>query len=246
MTQINLTRDQILRVLEAGARLDELLECADDYSSLETAVLESELAGMLVDRVRHAIAPKPIPAGYDTRYGVILADPPWPFRNASGRGVAENHYRTMSVADICNLPVAHHAADDCVLYLWAVWSNLPEAFEVMNAWGFTHKTGMPWIKICNGTGVDDDGEFSPRMGTGFWVRGCSEVLLIGTRGKPAVPEPSDRLLGLLAESAKHSKKPEDVYELAERHAGPYLELFARERRAGWSVFGNEVEGSIEL
>lgn len=174
--------------------------------------------------------------------GVILADPPWQYRNRGGNGAAENHYPTMTIDELRSLPIAALAANNSVLYLWATWPQLPDALQLIAAWDFTYKAGLPWIK----GGLNDDDTFAPQMGTGFWVRGCSELLLIATRGKPAVPPPAERMLGLLAPRARHSQKPEDVYFLAERHSGPRLELFARDHRDGWDVYGNEVEQSIML
>ncbi|MCB0190218.1 MAG: DNA methyltransferase [Caldilineaceae bacterium] len=174
------------------------------------------------------------------QYGVILADPPWEYRNAGGNGAAANHYPTMAIKDICGLPVANHAAKDAVLYLWANWPQLPEAMQVIEAWGFTYKTGFPWVKILDNDAV------TPIMGGGFWVRACSELILIAVRGKPAVPPAADRPLGLLGPRLEHSRKPDDIYQLAERHAGPWLELFARRPRVGWDQFGNEVDASVSL
>jgi len=181
-------------------------------------------------------------------YRTIIADPPWRYHNAGGNGAAANHYPTMSVSDICALPVGNIAATGAVLYLWATWPMLKEAMQVIDAWGFVQLTGLPWIKTQGAPTVDLWGElhWRPAMGTGFWGRGCSELVLIATRGAVSVPEIDDRPLGLLAPRLKNSRKPESVYELAERHPGPYLELFARRRRQGWDVYGNEIEGSIAL
>lgn len=176
------------------------------------------------------------------RYGVILADPPWAYRNAGGNGAAANHYPTMNIDELCALPVGYLAANTSILYLWATWPQLPESMRLIAAWGYTYKTGLPWVK----GNLSDDDTFKPSMGTGFWVRGCSELLLIAVRGKPAVPPPAERKLGLLAPRARHSQKPNDIYELAERHPGPWLELFAREHRVGWDVYGDEVAQSICL
>ncbi len=182
-----------------------------------------------------------------TLYRTLIADPPWQYRNAGGNGAAENHYPTMSIGDICSMepfgrPVRELVAPDAVLYLWATWPMLVEAQQVINAWGFTYKTGLPWVKTNTPLAPDlwGDLQWRPAMGTGFWVRGCSELLLIATRGLPPVPD--DRPLGLLVDlRQEHSRKPAAQYELAERHPGPYLELFARPPvRTGWDAWGNEV------
>jgi hypothetical protein len=108
----------------------------------------------------------------DKRYGVILADPPWrfePYSRITGMDrAADNHYPTSALEEIKGLAVASIAAPDCVLFLWATVPMLPQAHEVMAAWGFAYKSNFAWAKN--------------RMGTGFWNRNKHELLLIGTRG----------------------------------------------------------------
>lgn len=164
--------------------------------------------------------------------GTVVADPPWNYRNRSNNGAAEKHYPTMTDEQIAAIPVASVVAADAVLYLWATWPKLPEAMAVLEAWGFTYKTGFPWVKL------QKDNQ-TPAWGTGFWVRGCSEPVLIGVRGK-AKPPKTAAYMGLLGPGLRHSRKPKTIYELAEQHPGPYIEFFAREERAGWTSVGNEV------
>ncbi len=116
----------------------------------------------------------------------------------------------------------------------------------MDAWGFQYKTGFPWIKILDEPRMSLFGDMiiKPQYGVGFWVRGASEYVAIGTRGK--VSPPNSGFVGLLSENFQHSRKPENIYEIAESLPGPYLELFARRRRDGWDAFGNEIEGSVNL
>ena len=180
-------------------------------------------------------------------YRLILADPPWAYRNG-GRGAARNHYPTMSTPAICALevdgvPVAQLAHPDSVLILWATNTHVPDALEVLQAWGFEWKTMLPWIKTLDAPAVDLFGELDakPFMGLGHWVRGCSEPIIIAARGDAKAPAPADRYLGLLAKPLRHSRKPENVYQLAETFPGPRLELFARYARPGWDCWGNEVE-----
>jgi N6-adenosine-specific RNA methylase IME4 len=176
------------------------------------------------------------------KYGVIIADPPWQYEQNKIRGAAENHYDVLTIDDICALPVQDAAADDAVLLLWATWPLLPEAMRVMGAWGFAYVSGFPWIKIHGAPQQDLWGEqfIRPRYGVGYWVRGCSEPLLIARRGKPALP--SNDFMGLLSENYRHSRKPENLYHFAESLPGPYAELFARRPRSGWVCFGNEIDG----
>lgn len=183
--------------------------------------------------------------GVESGYGVVLADPPWRYR-CQGNGAAKGHYDTMKVEDICALRVGEIADPDSVLILWATWPCLQEAFEVVRAWGFAYKTGFPWIKMVGEImpNLFGDIEARPAYGTGYWARGTSEPILIATRGEPEVPYST--FSGLLANRLEHSRKPDDIYQFAEQHAGPYVELFARREREGWDVWGDEVESSVQL
>ena len=207
---------------------------------------------------------RPAPAAGPKRYGVILMDPPWQYRNKSARGAAAKHYGTMSLTELRRLPVQRLAAGHCVLLMWATWPCLPEAMALGAWWGFGYVTGLPWIKVTQesarmvqegqltlfesfGDWGQEPVQFAPKMGTGFWVRGCSELMLIWRRGHPRPPAPSEVPLGLLSKQFRHSKKPDNIHDLAECIPAEHrLEMFARERRTGWDVFGNEVEGSIKL
>lgn len=174
------------------------------------------------------------------QFGVILADPPWNYANAGCRGAAENHYPTMSVDEICALPISTLAGNSCVLLLWTTWPQLQEGLQVIKAWGFSYITGFPWVKIIGEPSQTrwGDWQIEPQYGVGFWMRGCTEPLLIARRGK--VSPPTDGLVGLLSENYRHSRKPENVYHYAETLPGPYLELFARRLRLGWNSWGNEA------
>jgi N6-adenosine-specific RNA methylase IME4 len=184
----------------------------------------------------------------EVRYGTILADPPWQYGNNTKRlnGTTGRHYADMALADICALPVRDVAAEDAVLLLWTTWPMLRDAFAVIDAWGFEYVTGLPWVKVEQLPTRTLDGGLmgKPTYGVGFWGRGCSELLLLCRRGEVAVRTPH---VLLLSENFRHSQKPGNVYELAEHMPAPRLELFARgHARAGWDVFGNQVEGSIAL
>jgi N6-adenosine-specific RNA methylase IME4 len=176
------------------------------------------------------------------RYGVIVADPPWQYEQSTGSGAAEHHYHTMALGDLCALPVGDVAGKDAVLLLWATWPLLPEGLRVLSAWGFCYVTGLPWIKIHGvpQTTLWGEVEIMPRYGVGFWARGCSEVVLIGRRGTPQLP--AGDFMGLLSENYFHSRKPDNIHHYAESMPGPYLELFARRPRVGWTCLGNEIDG----
>jgi len=192
------------------------------------------------------------PAEDLTRYSLVMADPPWAYRNG-GNGAARNHYQTMTPAQLQALPVSRLAAPDAILILWATWPQLEVAMNLFPAWGFSYVTGFPWLKLAEGSWSDvltadlfgQPPSLTPAYGTGAWARGCSEPILIGRRGK-AKPL-TGSWLGIIGERLQHSRKPDSIYQYAETvSAGPYLELFARRPRPRWAVWGNEAEGSIDM
>lgn len=193
------------------------------------------------------------------KFRTILADPPWryggsdQFQSNGGKRTAKdankamraarNHYSTMSTEEIAALGdlVKAVSEEDCVLILWGTWPLVPDAIAVMHAWGFTHVTGFPWIKIIGEPMRGLFGELVMKIiyGLGFWVRGCSEYVLIGRRGKVTA---NIDVAGLISENFAHSRKPENIYDYAEHHDGPFLEIFARRTRDGWVSLGNEIDG----
>lgn len=184
-------------------------------------------------------------------YGAILADPPWKFETwgsqENSEHCVERHYSTMTIDEISKLPVGDLAAKDAVLFIWICWPTMHRALEVIESWGFTYKTcAFCWIK-ANGTQVDMFGEnFPVQIGTGYWTRSNSEVCLLATRGQPKRLN-ADVRQGIIAPRREHSRKPDGVHERIERLvAGPYLELFARQKRAGWDVWGNQTDKFKEV
>lgn len=174
------------------------------------------------------------------KYNIIYADPPWQYKVYSRKGTgrsAENHYHTMNISDIQSLPVAELAADDCILFLWVTFPCLLEGLAVMQSWGFTYKTcGFNWVKKNKRA----DTFF---MGLGFWTRSNSEICILGTKGRPkraskAVLQVCDARIG------EHSKKPDEIRERIVQLCGdvPRIELFARERYAGWDCLGDAIDG----
>jgi N6-adenosine-specific RNA methylase IME4/ParB-like chromosome segregation protein Spo0J len=167
----------------------------------------------------------PLPQG---PFQVIYADPPWQLPGDPESAFApENHYPTMPLADITALTVP--AADEALLFLWAVNCLLPQALEVMAGWGFTYVTNLVWVK--------------PSIGLGRWVRNRHELLLVGRKGGFPAPE---HLPDSVVEAARgrHSEKPACVYGLIERMCpgASKVELFARGKpRPGWIFWGNEVD-----
>lgn len=170
------------------------------------------------------------------KYSVIYADPPWTYRNG-GNGAAKNHYATMTAEQIKNLPVAHLAKDNAVLFMWSTFPNLKHALETIEAWGFEYKTlAFNWVKR-NKSG---NGWF---WGLGFWTRANSEICLLAVKGKPK--RISARVHSVVdAPIARHSAKPAEVRERIVELMGdvPRIELFARNTVPGWDAWGNEVYG----
>lgn len=180
-----------------------------------------------------------------SRYKAILCDPPWRFNVRSEKGTGRGaiaHYPVMSLKDIKALPVQDWAADDCALFLWAIDPMLPQALEVIEAWGFTFKTvAFYWVK------QNKDG--SPFTGLGYWTRANAEQCLLATRGRPRRLARNIKRVHLSLRR-EHSRKPDAIAdEITRLVAGPYLEMFAREARAGWEAMGNQTdlfnEGAVE-
>lgn len=175
----------------------------------------------------------------DGVFKTILADPPWRFTNRTGKVAPEHRrlkrYSTMSLEEICNLPVCSTAADNSHLYLWIPNALLPWGLQVMEAWGFTYKTNLIWFKVRRDGGPDG-------RGVGFYFRNVTEVLLFGVRGRMRTTVGGRRQVNLFSEQKqRHSVKPEAAYRVIENCSdGPYLELFARQRRDGWTSWGNEI------
>lgn len=175
------------------------------------------------------------------KYQIIYADPPWRYENSGGQGVAENHYKTMSVEEICNLPISTLTDKNAVLFLWVTFPQLAEAFRVIEAWGFKYKTvGFVWIKQ-NRSG---NGFF---FGLGYWTRSNAEVCLLATKGKPKRQSRKVSQL-IISPLERHSKKPDKTRDLIVELMGdlPRLELFARESTPGWDVWGNEVDSTVKI
>jgi len=147
----------------------------------------------------------------------------------------------MSAADIAAMPVSEIAKDDAVLFLWGCWPMLDQALEVVRGWGFKYKScAFVWMK-ANAQQIDmfrDD--LDTDMLLGYWTRSNSEFCLLGTRGKPK-RQAADVRQGIIAPRREHSRKPDGIHERIERLvAGPYCELFARQQRDNWDVWGNET------
>lgn len=179
----------------------------------------------------------------EKKYNIIYADPPWSYRRGGetkgSRGSAKKHYKTMTTEDICALPVRELRAEWAVCLMWATFPNLPEAFKVMEAWGFTYKTAaFVWVKKNRKNG----GNF---WGMGAYTRANAEVCLLGiSPGTKGIVRNHSVHQIVEAPYQGHSRKPVEIRERIVQLLGnvPRIELFARERAEGWDAWGNEVEG----
>ena len=174
----------------------------------------------------------------------ILVDPPYRFETWSDAGrdrSADRHYPTMTMGELRRLDVAALAAPDSVLFLWATWPMLFQARALIKAWGFKYQTcAFCWTK-ADASQLDmfrDDVDVA--IGTGYWTRANTEPCLLATRGQPRQIH-ADVRRAIVEPRREHSRKPDEIHNRIERLvAGPYLEMFARRRRAGWTVWGNEI------
>lgn len=214
---------------------EELSNALDSFASWRDVVRDLKRERDAADNI--PAEPPAIPEG---KFATFVADPPWRYGNTSTRGAAENHYGTMSIEELCDLDVVrNHAANEAHLYLWATAGHLPEAFRVMEAWGFEYKTYLVWVK--------------PQMGMGNYFRVSTEIVLFGVRGGMRTQR-RDVKNYFEAKRAKHSAKPPMFHDLvASCSPGPYMELFSRcsadqmltgcqcsKCRLGWTVWGNQA------
>src|SRR5579863_6801532 len=175
------------------------------------------------------------------RFTTVLADPPWRFTNRTGKIAPEhrrlNRYETMTVPEICTLPVDQIATTVAHLYLWVPNALLPWGLQVMNAWGIEYKSNLIWHKVRKDGGSDG-------RGVGFYFRNVTEILLFGIRGKNArTLAPGRSQVNCIAtRKREHSRKPDEQYPLIEDCSpGPFLEMFARGNRENWTSWGNQAE-----
>lgn len=177
------------------------------------------------------------------QFGTILIDPPWRFANKTGK-IAPEHkrlarYQTLSLEEIAALPIADLAAPICHLYLWCPNALLPEGLETMRLWGFRYKSNIVWHKVRKDGGSDG-------RGVGFYFRNVTELLLFGVKGKSArtLAPGRSQVNYIGSRKREHSRKPDEQYPIIEACSrGPYLEVFARGERGGWTSWGAEANRS---
>ncbi len=178
------------------------------------------------------------------KYSVIYADPPWAYRtwrNKSKGRSAESHYPTMSIEDIKSLPVGSLAEKNCALFMWITFSLLKEAWEVLDAWGFTYKSvAFVWIK---------QNKKSPTLfwGMGYWTRANAELCVIATKGSPKRLSARVHQV-VMSPVEEHSKKPDEIRKRIVQLMGdvPRIELFARQNAEGWDSWGNQVPNCVSI
>jgi N6-adenosine-specific RNA methylase IME4 len=196
------------------------------FAEIKAGHVAADLAARKVRRALrdNSLKAPPLPEG---PFELIYADPPWQLGNPDSVNAPENHYPTMPLHAIKDLQPP--AAENAVLFLWAVNCLLPQALDLISSWGFSYKTNLVWVK--------------PSIGLGYWARNRHELLLFAIRGTIELPEPANAPDSVIeADRRRHSEKPKLVYELIER-AYPQLsklELFARNMRQGWHSWGNQA------
>ena len=178
-------------------------------------------------------------------FGTILADPPWRFMNRTGKVAPEHHrlsrYDTLSWKEIAAMPVSELAAERSHCYLWVPNALLAEGMAVLESWGFTYKTMIVWAKRRKDGGPDG-------RGVGFYFRNVTETILFGVRGGLRTGAPGRRQVNMIeTRKREHSRKPDELYPIIEACSpGPYVELFARYPRSGWTAWGNEVADNAAI
>lgn len=214
----------------AGLKRDDAVAILEQARANKWTVSKTRAATMAL-RTEQKFGKVSRQAFPDDVYSVLLMDPPYRYKDGSvpPEDSPNSRYSTMAFADLAALPVERLAAKDAVLFLWAPSAKLPEAISLMQSWGFEYKTCAVWIK--------------DRIGLGTWLRSRHEHLLIGRKGT-AFPPPkeSDRPDSVFfSPREEHSKKPDCVYSMIERMCPDqrYLELFARQYRAGWDGWGDQ-------
>lgn len=215
--------------LDVLSKLDEAhqKEVVDHAKKTGTKNLKTAARNLAKSKVVEEIKkePAPMPEG---PFRVIAADVPWPYERVDDpthRGSID--YPPMSIEEMCALKVPELAHDDCILWFWTTNAFMHEAYHVIDAWGFTPKTILTWVK--------------PKMGVGNWLRNQTEHCIVAVKGKPVV-QLTNQTTKLEAPTREHSRKPIEFYELVESLCpGSKVELFARERREGWEPWGAEKE-----
>jgi N6-adenosine-specific RNA methylase IME4 len=207
------------------------------------------------DELIKAIHIPNVTAGFDCKitdknmkkYQIIYADPPWEYKESGGghRGTAGLPYQTMSTDDICRLPIQQIADDKSILFIWVTFPRLEQGLRVIKEWGFMYYgLGFDWVKL-NTNGI------TPFWGMGYYTRQNSEICLIGVKkdkNNRIKPQVRNILSVIHSPRREHSRKPDEIRDYIVKICGdiPRVELFARQKTAGWDVWGNEVASDIAI
>ena len=232
LADLNTTKRESANAQVMAQAADAVREWAKTAKAV-TPAKAAKVAKAALHRAEVKAAP-PLPVGI---FDVLVADPPWAYSNSGGLpGQAENHYAAMPLDALKQMPLPQ-MAENAALFLWATNPLLPEALELVSAWGFSYKTNVVWVKT----------ELQ-KPGVGFYVRGRHELLLICTRGR-FVPDQAGRSpIGSVVSApiGEHSRKPDEAYALIEAiyPGSRYVELFARRSRSGWATWGSTGEGAL--
>ena len=225
---------ELIRDTPIADSTTQLLELARLKHEEQVAVAKQSIEGkMTIPEAKREIKKK---ANYESKktlkpftgkYQVIYADPPWSYNNSGFTQSAASQYPTMAIDKICELRVSDISDNDAVLFLWATSPLLPDALKVIIAWGFEYKASIIWVK-------------DKAPGIGWWVNTKHEILLIASKSNN---HPLEKFDSVVEESVtRHSKKPNVFYDMIEKmYTGAKIELFAREKRDGWEVWGNEPD-----
>lgn len=180
-------------------------------------------------------------------YQIIYADPPWAYNQRadtdSFRGGAMRHYSTMTTPQICALSIAKLAAKEAMLFMWATFPCLPDALQVIEAWGFEYCTcAFTWVKL-------NPKSAAPFFGVGYYTKSNAEICLLARRGTKAIkPAVNTESQIIISPRMEHSRKPDEARQRIERMYPQCskVELFARQAVPGWDVWGNQIEVSAGL
>ena len=215
-------RHRFRQMAGARDRVVELIQTATDSDELSRAQILKGLPSRKRDQ--------PVRGVQAGQYGALVIDPPWRYGNAATRGAAEDHYPTMTIDELVALPglcAPLRESENSHLYLWTTAGMLRDAFDLLAAWGYTYKTNLVWAK--------------PQIGMGNYFRVSHEHILFGIRGDAGRTQDRTLRSWFAAPRERHSRKPLAFYDLVEKASpGPYLDVFARDRRFGWDVWGNEA------
>lgn len=184
------------------------------------------------------------------KYGIIYADPPWSYADKRCQGNCAQHYNTMTVEKMAELPIARLTQKDAVLFLWTTYPQMESALRLIKAWGFKYKSiAFQWVKLNKAIRLNDPQITTPKelfkkscfFGLGRWTRGNTECCLLAVKGKPKRISAGVSQL-IFAPRTRHSAKPAEARDKIIELMGDNqrIELFAREAADGWDCWGDEV------